>query len=63
MDSATAYRVLWSSDLDGVSFTRIGYTTGTTFTHRNQADQAQGYYRVMSEDNGTGVVRVVGRTR
>ena len=58
--SATAYRVLWSSSIDGVSFTRIGYTTNTTFTHRNQADQPKGFYRVMSEDNGTGVVRMVG---
>lgn len=60
--SATAYRILWSSSIDGVSFTRIGYTTGTTFTHRNQADQPMGFYRVMSEDNGTGVVRMVGQT-
>ena len=62
VSNATAYRVLWSSDLDGVSFTRIGYTTGTTFTHRNQAGLPQGFYRVMSEDNGTGVVRMVGAT-
>jgi hypothetical protein len=62
--TATAYRIEWSSALDGgVRFTRIGYTTSTTFTHRNQADQAQGYYRVMSEDNGTGVVRLVGASR
>lgn len=62
VSNATAYRVLWSSELDGVSFTRIGYTTGTTFTHRNQAGLPQGFYRVMSEDNGTGVVRMVGAT-
>ncbi|MDP2362093.1 MAG: hypothetical protein Q8O14_15295 [bacterium] len=61
--TATAYRVEWSSAIDGVSFTRIGYTTETSFTHRNQADQSQGYYRVLSEDNGTGVVRMVGSTK
>jgi hypothetical protein len=61
--SATAYRVEWSSSIDGVRFTRIGYTTGTTFTHRNQADQERGFYRVLSEDNGTGVVRIVGQGR
>ena len=60
--TATAYRVLWSSLLDGVSFTRIGYTTGTTFTHHNRASEPMGFYRVMSEDNGTGVVRMVGQT-
>jgi hypothetical protein len=38
----------------------IGYTTGTTFTHRNQVGQERGFYRVLSEDNGTGVVRMVG---
>ena len=59
--SATAYRIEWSSALDGgVRFTRIGYTIGTTFTHRNQVGQAMGFYRVLSEDNGTGVVRTVG---
>lgn len=62
VSGATAYRVLWSSSIDGVYFTRIGYTTGTTFTHRNQADQPKGFYRVMSEDNGTGVVRMIGQT-
>lgn len=62
VQSATAYRVLWSSSIDGTSFTRIGYTTATTFTHRHQADQPRGFYRVMSEDNGTGVVRMVGQT-
>ena len=60
--SATAYRVLWSSSIDGISFTRIGYTTGTTFTHRSRASEPMGFYRVMSEDNGTGVVRMVGQT-
>ncbi|MDP1624383.1 MAG: hypothetical protein Q8L64_01300 [bacterium] len=62
--NATAYRIEWSSALDGgVRFTRIGYTTGTTFTHRNQAGQERGFYRVLSEDNGTGVLRMVGSTR
>lgn len=61
--TATAYRVEWSSSIDGVRFTRIGYTTGTTFTHRNQADQERGFYRVLSEDNGTSVVRIVGQGR
>jgi hypothetical protein len=60
--TASAYRILWSSSIDGVSYTRIGYTTGTTFRHRNQAGQSRGFYRVMSEDNGTGVVRIVGQT-
>jgi hypothetical protein len=60
---ATAYRVEWSSALDGgVRFTRIGYTSSTTFTHRNQVGQERGFYRVLSEDNGTGVVRMVGST-
>jgi hypothetical protein len=63
VSTATAYRIEWSSALDGVGFTRIGYTTGTTFTHRNQAGQERGFYRVLSEDNGTGMVRVVGRSR
>ncbi|MCB1047641.1 MAG: hypothetical protein KDC10_10610 [Calditrichaeota bacterium] len=62
LPTATAYRVLWSSSIDGVSFTRIGYTTGTTFTHHNRASEPMGFYRVMSEDNGTGVVRMVGQT-
>jgi hypothetical protein len=61
--TATAFRVLWSSNIDGIQFTRIGYTTATSFTHKNQADQPMGFYRVMSEDNGTGVVRLVGSTR
>jgi hypothetical protein len=60
--SATAYRIEWSSALDGVGYTRIGYTTGTTFTHCNQTSQERGFYRVLSEDNGTGVVRMVGRS-
>jgi hypothetical protein len=60
--SATAYRILWSSSLDGVSFTRIGYTTDTSFTHRSRASEPMGFYRVMSEDNGTGVVRMVGQS-
>jgi len=60
--SATAYRVEWSSAIDGLRFTRIGYTTGTTFIHRNQVGQERGFYRVLSEDNGTGVVRMVGQT-
>lgn len=60
--TATAYRVLWSSSIDGVSYTRIGYTTETNFTHRNRASEPMGFYRVMSEDNGTGVVRMVGRS-
>jgi hypothetical protein len=62
--TATAYRIEWSSALDGgVRFTRIGYTTGTTFTHKNQVGQERGFYRVMSEDNGTGMVRMVGQGR
>jgi len=62
--NATAYRIEWSSALDGgVRFTRIGYTNGTSFTHRNQADQERGFYRVLSEDNGTGVLRMVGQGR
>lgn len=60
--SATAYRVLWSSSIDGTSFTRIGYTTATNFVHHNRAAEPMGFYRVMSEDNGTGVVRMVGQT-
>jgi hypothetical protein len=60
--TATAYRVLWSSSMDGTSFTRIGYTTETTFTHRSRASEPMGFYRVMSEDNGTGIVRMVGQT-
>ena len=60
---ATAYRVEWSSAIDGLRFTRIGYTTSTTYTHRNQAGQERGFYRVLSEDNGTGVVRMVGASR
>lgn len=60
--TATAYRIEWSSALDGgVRFTRIGYTPRTTFTHKNQADQERGFYRVLSEDNGTGMVRFVGQ--
>lgn len=62
--NTTAYRVEWSSALDGgVRFTRIGYTTGTTFTHRNQVGQERGFYRVLSEDNGMGVIRIVGQGR
>ncbi len=61
--NATAYRIEWSSALDGVGFTRIGTTTGTTFIHKNQAGQERGFYRVLSEDNGTGVVRVLGTGR
>ncbi|MDP2362092.1 MAG: hypothetical protein Q8O14_15290 [bacterium] len=62
--TATAYRIEWSSALDGgVRFTRIGYTPSTTFTHRNQVDQERGFYRVLSEDNGTGVVMMVGQGR
>ena len=61
---ATAYRIEWSSALDGgVRFTRIGYTTGTTFTHKNQVGQERGFDRVLSEDNGTGVLRTVGFSR
>lgn len=59
---ATAYRILWSSSIDGISFTRIGYTTDTSFVHRNRASEPMGFYRVMSEDNGTGVVRIVGQS-
>lgn len=61
--TATAYRVDWSSAIDGQGFTRIGYTTGTTFIHRNQVGQERGFYRVLSEDNGTGVVRMVGSSK
>lgn len=59
--SATAYRILWSSSIDGTWFTRIGYTSETSFTHRSRASEPMGFYRVMSEDNGTGVVRMVGQ--
>ncbi|MDP1624382.1 MAG: hypothetical protein Q8L64_01295 [bacterium] len=61
--NATAYRIEWSSAIDGLRFTRIGYATGTTFTHRNQVGQERGFYRVLSEDNGTGLVRMVGLGR
>lgn len=60
--TATAYRVLWSSSIDGTSFTRIGYTTDTSFTHRSRASEPMGFYRVMSADNGTEVVRLIGQT-
>ena len=61
--TATAYRIEWSSALDGgVRFTRIGYTTGMTFTHSGQVGLERGFYRVLSEDNGTGVVRTIAQT-